>query len=67
MAVCYCGPAHQRTHWPTHKQTCVKPPPEVTTDMVLDAMAALSVAEASPGSTASGSVSKVLAGHDGEW
>jgi hypothetical protein len=44
MAVCYCGPDHQRAHWPAHKQSCVKPPPAVTTDTVLDALSALSEA-----------------------
>lgn len=24
----YCGPEHQRAHWPTHRDTCVAPTPQ---------------------------------------
>jgi hypothetical protein len=27
LAVFYCTPAHQREHWPTHKPSCIRPPP----------------------------------------
>jgi hypothetical protein len=47
-ATYYCGPAHQRAHWPTHKSACVKqpapaptsgagaapPPPSTSADLV---------------------------------
>jgi hypothetical protein len=52
LAVFYCTPAHQREHWPTHKPTCMKPPPAVSTDSVVGPLAALSVAEAPRSSAA---------------
>jgi hypothetical protein len=48
----YCGPAHQRAHWPMHKSDCVKPPAAATTDIVIAALAALSTSEAAPSSAA---------------
>jgi hypothetical protein len=32
LAVFYCTPAHQREHWPTHKPSCIRPPPAEPAD-----------------------------------
>jgi hypothetical protein len=47
LAVCYCGSAHQRAHWPTHKRSCVKPAAADTAGTT-EALAGLSTAEAEP-------------------